>query len=205
MTDAPAGTPLLTATDLTLERGGRRLITGLSLQVCPHQIWQIEGVNGSGKTSLLRVLCGLSRYGFEGRVQRSASVMYLGHRSAVKPLLSPLENLRLHPTGEAEHSDSAIESALCALGLAGFEDVLAGTLSAGQQRRINLARLYLSPAPLWILDEPFTAIDRQGVATLEKRFAEHAQGGGAIVCTSHQTLGVDAKVQRLSLDADQRA
>ncbi|MCR9104070.1 MAG: cytochrome c biogenesis heme-transporting ATPase CcmA [Gammaproteobacteria bacterium] len=205
MTATPVATPLLTATDVTIERGGRGLVSGLSLQVMPGEIWQVEGVNGSGKTSLLRVLSGLSRYGYDGQVERAVPLLYLGHRSAVKPLLSPLENLRLHPGGEGDHTDSDIERALAAVGLAGFEDNLAGTLSAGQQRRINLARLYLSPCPLWILDEPFTAIDREGVLALEQRFAQHAQAGGAIVCTSHQPLNVQASVSRLSLDRERAA
>ena len=196
-----AGAALLSAAGLGLERGGRELFRDLSFAVQPGQLVQIEGPNGAGKTSLLRILAGLSRYGFDGSVQRHAPQLYLGHHAAVKALLTPRENLAWHVAGECVHSDLEIESALERVGLYGYEDVPSMTLSAGQHRRVNLARLYLSSSPLWLLDEPFTAIDKTGVAELEQLLVTHVEGGGAVVMTSHQPLQVAYRVEYLSLRA----
>lgn len=165
----------------------------------PGHLVQIEGANGAGKTSLMRILAGLSRYGFEGTVERHAPLLYLGHHAAVKALLTPRENLAWHVAGEADHSDEEIEGALANVGLYGYEDVPSHALSAGQHRRVNLARLYLSRNPLWLLDEPFTAIDRGGVAELEALLVQHVERGGAVLLTSHQNLSVSYAVTSLSL------
>lgn len=126
-------------------------------------------------------------------------MLYLGHHSAVKAMLSPRENLAWHVSGEGQFDDEQIDEALARVGLYGYEDVPSHALSAGQHRRVNLARLYLSRSPLWLLDEPFTAIDVKGVAELESLFAAHAGAGGAVVLTSHQALAVDYPVCRLDL------
>lgn len=191
--------PLLAASSLSLVRGGRGLFADLSFEVRRGELWQVAGDNGAGKTSLLRILCGLSRYGYEGTVERLAPQLYLGHHSAVKSLLTPRENLAWHASGEYSADNAAIEDALARVGLFGYEDVPSHTLSAGQHRRVNLARLYLSRAPLWLLDEPFTAIDRRGVAELEALLDTHVQSGGAVVMTSHQALGVSTQVRTISL------
>lgn len=199
MPAAATGEALLWAQDLCLARGGRELFNHLNLRVLPGQLWQVEGLNGAGKTSLLRILAGLSRYGFDGTLTTSTALIYLGHHSAVKPLLTPRENLAWHPSGEGIYTDSQIDAALDSVGLYGYEDVPSRNLSAGQHRRVNLARLFLAQAPLWILDEPFTALDREGVAILEQRLAAHVDTGGAAIVTSHQPLTVSCAVQRLSL------
>ena len=191
--------PLLAADALTLSRGGRELFRDLSFAINPGDLVQIEGPNGAGKTSLLRILAGLSRYGYEGAVERAGALLYLGHKSAVKGQLTPRENLALHVSGEGSHSQLAIDEALANVGLYGYEDVPSHNLSAGQHRRVNLARLHLSGSSLWLLDEPFTAIDRAGVSELESLFAGHAARGGAVVLTSHQALDVDDPVLALSL------
>jgi heme exporter protein A len=193
------GEPLLEVRSLGLARGGRELFRDLSFDVRGGQLWQVEGPNGAGKTSLLRILCGLSRYGFEGSVQRRAAPVYLGHRPAVKGLLSPRENLAWHVGGDGRYTDDDIEGALANVGLNGYEDVPSYTLSAGQHRRVNLARLYLAAASLWILDEPFTAIDREGVADLERLLAAHIANGGATVITSHQALRFESEIHRIQL------
>lgn len=184
---------------MSLERGGRQLFSDLSFAIGAGQLVQIEGANGAGKTSLLRILSGLSRYGFEGRVERHAPMLYLGHLPAVKALLTPRENLAWHVAGEAQYSDDEIEEALASVGLYGYEDVPSHALSAGQHRRVNLARLYLSRCPLWLLDEPFTAIDKAGVAELEALMVRHVEQGGAVVLTSHQPLAVSYRVTGLCL------
>ena len=199
MSSSAAGAPLLAAQSLTLVRGGRELFCELSVEVYGGQLWQIEGSNGAGKTSLMRILCGLSRYGFEGEVLRSVTPLYLGHQPAVKALLSPRENLQWHVSGEGLYSDEQIDTALARVGLCGYEDVPSHTLSAGQHRRVNLARLFLSEARLWLLDEPFTAIDKQGMDETQALLASHVDGGGAVVMTSHQALQVTCSVHTLNL------
>jgi heme exporter protein A len=195
----PAGTPLLAAHNLSLMRSGRELFRDLSFAVHAGQLWQIEGPNGAGKTSLIRILCGLSRYGFAGYVQRPVPQLYVGHLPAVKALLTPRENLAWHVNGAAVYANDQIEAALERVGLYGCEDVPSHTLSAGQHRRVNLARLFLSSAPLWLLDEPFTALDRAGIDDLQTALATHVEAGGAVVMTSHQTLQVSCDVRVLDL------
>ena len=190
---------LLQCTALTLVRGDRELFSDLHFSLRAGEILQIEGENGAGKTSLLRLLAGLARYGYDGEVQRLSSLIYIGHLSAVKELLTPRENLAWHVDGLGAPGDTAVCAALASVGLAGYEDVPSHQLSAGQHRRVNLARLHLSSQPLWLLDEPFTAIDRFGVAALEQLFVAHAQRGGAVALTSHQALNMDYPVTRLIL------
>ncbi len=201
---------LLSAQDLSLSRGGRQLFTGLSFDLLPGQIIQVAGENGAGKTSLLRVLAGLARYSYEGRLfSRGRALpgdgtyredcLYLGHQAAVKGLLTPRENLAWHVDGAGEYPLDAIDQALHKVGLYGYEDVASHRLSAGQHRRVNLARLYLTQRPLWLLDEPFTAIDRDGVVALEAHLSEHVSAGGAVLLTSHQPVDVACELKMLDL------
>lgn len=177
---------LLHARQVGIERGDRQLLTDVSLSVREGEVWQLVGANGVGKTSLLRALAGLARLGVAGDIQRHASVLYLGHASALKLSLSALDNLRCHPACDVVVSQERIVSALATVSLAGYEDRPVGALSAGQQRRVALARLLLSEASLWLLDEPFTALDTAGCDWLEARIRQHVEAGGAAVFTSHQ-------------------
>lgn len=182
----------LEAIGISVERGGRQLFSDLDFVLLPGEIVHLQGENGAGKSSLLRVLAGLSKFGFEGTLHRTDTPLYLGHASAVKSDLSPRENLRWHPSGELFDNADAVDEALREVGLLGYEDVPSRNLSAGQQRRIDLARLYLSSRALWLLDEPFTAIDVSGVEKLLAHMASHIAKGGSILLTSHQSLaGVD--------------
>lgn len=186
--------------NLSCVRDERMLFRGLSFHVRPGDLVQIEGPNGAGKTSLLRLLAGLSR-AEEGEVrwqgetlQRQREIwqqnlLYLGHQPGVKAVLSPLENLRFW---HGDSSQAALYAALEQVSLTGYEEVPVAQLSAGQQRRVALARLWLSSARLWILDEPLTAIDKAGVETLMARFNQHASQGGAVILTTHQELPATA-------------
>jgi heme exporter protein A len=190
---------LLSASDVSVERGERQLLSGVSLSVARGELWQLSGANGLGKTSLLRGFAGLARFGIEGDIDAPEPLLYLGHLAANKPLLTPLENLRWHPCGRLQADQSAMLDALTKVGLAGFEDSPLNTLSAGQQRRVALARLWLASEPLWLLDEPFTAVDTAGVELLEQRLMQHVDEGGAVVFTSHQANSFGGRVQVLDL------
>ncbi|MEM0954948.1 MAG: cytochrome c biogenesis heme-transporting ATPase CcmA [Pseudomonadota bacterium] len=203
---AALNAPLIRLRDLELRRGERVLLSELNLDIHPGKLLLIEGANGSGKTSLLRCMAGLSKFGHIGDVERSCNeVLYLGHRPGIKQLLTPRENLAW--VCRCQGWDSAgIDGALASVGLVGVEDRLCQQLSAGQQRRVNLARLYLSfaqatPRALWLLDEPFTAIDRDGVSTLASTLSEQVARGGTVVLTSHQDLPLDIPLTRVVLGA----
>ncbi len=185
---------------LGCERDWRLLFSGLELQLRRGQMLQVSGPNGSGKTSLLRLLAGLMQPGegeilYQGRPlgrqrdELARHSLWIGHAAGIKGLLTPLENLAWLTALQHGASDEAIAAALVAVGLKGFEDVPCFTLSAGQQRRVALARLYLPDAPpLWILDEPFTALDKKAVAQLEQHLAAHCEQGGMVIFTTHHEL-----------------
>ncbi|MDL5384925.1 cytochrome c biogenesis heme-transporting ATPase CcmA [Aeromonas hydrophila] len=204
---------LLQIHNLSCVREDRTLFEHLSFAVAPGDLVQIEGPNGVGKTSLLRLLTGLSQP-FAGEVcwndenirscrdEYHANLLYLGHQPGVKAALTPLENLAFYQ--KLHHAaDTSVDlwRVLAQVGLAGFEDNPTGQLSAGQQRRVALARLWLSDKPaLWILDEPFTAIDKQGVKVLERLFLTHAERGGMVILTTHQDMTLmQGRLKTLSL------
>lgn len=191
--------PMLSAHRLCCERDDRILFSDLDFSLRPGQVLQVRGSNGSGKTTLLRIICGLvDSYEGELRWQGEAlsdreeqlfpSLLYIGHRVGVNRVLTPRENLRWSCRLHSEVSEQALMEALEGVGLRGFEDSQCFSLSAGQQQRVALARLLLSPASLWILDEPFTTLDVTGVALLESLLGQHARRGGAALVTTHHAL-----------------
>ncbi len=201
---------MLEVSNLACSRGDHRLFSGLSFAMHPGQIMQIQGVNGSGKTSLLRTLCGFiqsdeGKISWEGCDVRDlaeeffSKILYLGHLNAIKDELSALENLRISAgLSGVRVSDTDAISALRRMGLKGRERLPAKVLSQGQRRRVALARLLVSDAKLWILDEPLTALDVNAVALIEGVLTEHLAREGMVIFTTHQPLTV-AGVRSLSL------
>ena len=198
---AGQGAVMLSAQQLFCERDERILFQNLNFQLQEGQVLQIKGGNGTGKTTLLRIICGLND-GYEGSIRwygqpieehaeaYFASMLYIGHRVGVNKVLTPLENLRWTCALQSRVDDQRLYDALANVGLRGFEESQCHTLSAGQQQRVSLARLLISDARLWILDEPFTTLDATGVAQMETLLRHHADQGGAVLVTTHHVLQV---------------
>ena len=212
MTNITSVNTLVSASKLTCIREERILFDELSFDINAGDIVQIEGPNGAGKTSLLRILAGLSRpyagqtfYLNEDinrcRDEYNEDLLYLGHLAGVKSELTAEENLNfnLRISGYDGFDTTAI---LVKVNLTGFEEALAGHLSAGQHRRTALARLQYSNCKIWILDEPFTAIDKKGVEELEQLFIQHAESGGCVILTTHQDMSIisNAMLRKITLD-----
>lgn len=192
--------PLIRCRDASIHRGDRCLIADLDWSVSAGELWQVTGDNGTGKTSLLRVLAGLAPNSLVGRCEREGVALYLGHKNGVKADFSPRENLDMSLGADTCFSAKETDRALQIVGLGLHLDEPAYRLSAGQQRRIGLARLFLPSPRLWILDEPLTAIDVSGVGLIEQCVNDQIQRGGAVVFTSHQPL-MAGKLRRLHLSA----
>ena len=195
---------ILSVNNLGIRRSERWLFQQLSCQLSTHQIVQVTGENGAGKTSLLRALCGLLPYQegtLEWQTEDQMSIIptYLGHLPAVKAELTVLENIRYHPINGQFHSEQAIEQAIVEVGLAPHIDRMAKHLSAGQVRRIALARLRLSNAKCWILDEPFTALDVAACDWLCNIISAYVRQGGAVILTSHQPVELDVPIKEMPL------
>ena len=197
----------LSAADLTCQRGGRELFSGLGFSLAGGEALVVTGRNGSGKSSLLRLIAGLLRPD-RGRIsieggdpERSIAEQahYLGHQDALKPSLTVGENLRFWSAylGPAENPP---ERALGQLGLEDLADLPAAYLSAGQKRRLSLARLLTAHRPLWLLDEPSAALDAEGQSRLTDLMVEHLARGGLILAAAHGPIGL-ANALELKLGA----
>lgn len=204
---------MLKVTDLAFSRGEQQLFTNLNFELSAGELLQVEGANGSGKTTLLRTLCGFTQpvagsVYWNGKCiseineEYHADIIYLGHLNAIKDELNALENLRFSSAfSGCPISDSAAISALRRMGLRGRETFPVKALSQGQRRRVALARLLVNKAPLWILDEPLTALDISAVGMMQELIGEHLNTKGMVIYTTHQTLdvaGIQTRRLRLS-------
>jgi len=197
--------------NLSCHRGERSLFQNLSFEIKAGELCQITGRNGSGKTSLLRILTGLSDP-TEGVVTWKQKnilqyqsyqhhICYLAHQTAIKLELTPLENLRVLTVGHL-FTEKTLEDALNKVGLGLFIDQACNSLSAGQLKRIQLARLILLKDKLWILDEPFTSLDKQAQELLISLLKEHLRRDGSVVLTSHQDLDLqEINYKQVDLDS----
>lgn len=200
----------LEALDLNCSRDERLLFSNLSFSVSAGQVMLLEGSNGSGKTTLLRILCGF-RQADSGEIRWNgqavedsayfAEMAYVGHADGTKKELTVLENLRFALALRRAGAYS-IDQALEKVKLAGFDDNPVQTLSAGQKRRLSLARLLITDANLWILDEPFTSLDKKGIDLIESLIDSHVAQGGLVILTSHHDLSLPhTLLQRVHLDS----
>ena len=204
--------PTLEAHALECIRDDRTLFSNLAFRLESGQALILEGRNGSGKTSLLRILCGIrlpdagtvtwgdtdiNKLGPDYHVHTS----YVGHRDGIKLDLTPLENLAM-ARALGKPSAITLEAALEKVDLFGYEDVLTRNLSAGQQRRLALARLLVTDSLLWILDEPFTSLDTHGIKVIEQLFDQHTASGGMLAVTSHHAVNLNnTSTQTINLSA----
>jgi heme exporter protein A len=203
---------MLEASNLECVRGEKSLFRDLSFRLEAGACLMVQGTNGSGKTSLLRMLCGLSQPAageirWNGEPIRKLAedyrgeLLYCGHAGAVKDDLTALENASISALRSGEEVDEdAARQALRQLGLRGREELPARVLSAGQKRRVALTRLLLEKRTLWVLDEPLTALDKAAVANLCGMIDAHLAAGGMAVLTSHQDLPIAGRVEHLRLD-----
>ncbi len=203
---------MLEITNLACSRGDRQLFTGLNFSLKPGSLLYVEGRNGTGKSTLLRAICGLfladsGEISWHGKSTRSLAeeytqeVLYLGHHNGIKEDLTGLENLHISTILDGDDvTQDQLWGALKKMGLKGFEDLPTKVLSQGQKRRVALARLLLNSARLWILDEPFTALDVAAVDLLQSVISNHINNGGIVILTTHQGVALTSgQIQRLEL------
>lgn len=198
---------ILSLQDITIQRGDFPLCEGVTLTLSSGEICHLVGANGTGKTTLLMQLAGLlplleGEVFYQGQSTLPIAPLYVSHQLGIHPNLTVRQNLTflLNLYG-IKPSAEQIETALDWVDLSGFENMGSNQLSAGQTRRVTLARLYLmsvQQTPLWLLDEPFTALDVSMVARLQQRLQEFVNSGGAVLMTSHQTVEVANKSLNLS-------
>ena len=203
---------ILSVEKLSCIRGERALFEDLSFELSNGQALHVRGMNGSGKTSLLRLLCGINQpeqgainwngISTNNNLNFFKCSVYIGHKDGLKNELSSIENLRVYQKVSTRTTSAAdeqkLDACLAQLQILDCADLYTHQLSFGQRRRLTFARLLLNEFNLWILDEPFTGIDREGRALIEKLCEQHLNDGGLIVLTHHQSLENSAFKNRLN-------
>jgi heme exporter protein A len=193
-------------------RGERHVLRGVSLRLNCSELLHVSGPNGAGKTTLLRVVTGLLRpeqgsVSWGGRPIQAArgdyqaDLAYGAHEPALKADLTALENLRFSVGLKRKVSAAELTAALERTGVAGCADLPARVLSAGQRRRVTMARILAMQAPLWLLDEPFANLDAEGSELVSQLLQAHVLGGGLALVVAHHEIALDCSVRRLELDA----
>lgn len=204
--------PGLRVENVHVWRGDRHVLKGVSLELQPSEVLHVRGPNGTGKTTLLRVASGMMRpeHGrvtwlgrpiSEVRSEFQRSLAYAAHEPALKGDLSPLENLRFMVGLKRRVTTAELKANLARTGVAACADLPVRVLSAGQRRRVVMARVLASRAPLWLLDEPFTNLDSAGTELVGALLVEHVNGGGLALVVAHQDLSLAAETRRLDLAA----
>jgi heme exporter protein A len=202
----------LSVSEVHVWRGERHVLKGVSLELHPRQLLHVSGPNGAGKTTLLRVLCGLltpehgavawlGRPIAKSRAEFHSILAYASHDPALKGDLTSLENLRYSVGLRRRVTNAELRASLGRTGAEECADLPARVLSAGQRRRVAMARIIATGAALWLLDEPFTNLDSAGSALLSGLLAEHVQGGGLAVVVAHHEIELAGEVRRLELAA----
>jgi heme exporter protein A len=204
----------LSVEQLVVERGARRVVDGLSFAVAAGEAVVLVGPNGAGKTTVIRTVAGLIAAaggtlmleGGDPDRDIAAQAHYIGHLNALKPALTVEENLRFWAEylGGVRASAAALDDALAAFDLEPLAMIPAGYLSAGQKRRACLARLIVTPRPLWLLDEPTVSLDAASVQLLAKRVGQHVAGGGLVLAATHIPLGLSSE-RRLTIGGGRAA
>lgn len=203
--------PLLAARGLAYCRNDEPVFGPLDFQVDGGEALLVQGGNGAGKTTLLRVLAGLLRPEAgrieidgrpAGRAERPHYLAYLGHLPALKADLTTLENLHFLCGLHGRRARQMPGGALAIVGLAGYEETPVRALSAGQKKRLGLARMWLSPAPLWLLDEPYANLDLEGITLVNRMISAHLRSGGAALVTTHGAYAAPpVRTRLLTLEA----
>ena len=200
--------------DIECSRRDNLLFQGVSFRLGSGELLQVNGANGSGKSSLLQICAGLIQAGagqilwndkpaHQHRYLFQGNIRYVGHQNGLKAALTARENLRVMRRLCGCRKNTDCDAILERLGLAGMEDIALGRLSAGQQRRIALGRLLMSSAELWLLDEPFNALDEAGKKIIEQLIIAHCQNGGMAVFASHQNMAINGyPLKQLRLGRD---
>ena len=190
----------LKVNNLSCQKGYNLLFENLSFDINSGDVLKISGPNGSGKTSLLRIIAGLSSFE-SGEIhydsyklnseQYKLDFLYLGHLASLSPELSCIENLRFSSLLDANDSYNDHSMALKQVGLEKYENDLVGTLSAGQKKRIALSLLFITSSKVWLLDEPFSALDSKAIKIFENKIEGHSKQGGICILTTHQECNIN--------------